>query len=77
MTTATIGERGQITIPKQFRTKLGLFPSMVLTFHISGNTLVAEKQEPSNPFEDARGCLKHLFPKGMRTDDLIREMRGC
>ena len=76
MTTAKIGERGQITIQKQFRTKLGLYPSMVLTFRISGNTLIAEKQKPSNPFEAYRGCLK--FPEGIHsTDELIREMRGC
>ena len=76
MTTATIGERGQITIPKQFRTKLGLYPSMVLTFRISGNTLIAEKQKPPNPFEAYRGCLK--FPEDIHsTDELIREMRGC
>ena len=76
MTTATIGERGQITIPKQFRTKLGLYPSMVLPLRISGNTLIAEKQKPSNPFEAYRGCLK--FPEDIHsTDELIREMRGC
>ena len=76
MMTATIGERGQITIPKQFRAKLGLLPSMVLTFRVSGNTLVAEKQKPSNPFEAHRGCLK--FPEGIHsTDELVREMRGC
>ena len=76
MTTATIGERGQITIPKQFRTKLGLLPSMVLTFRISGNTLIAEKQKPSNPFEAYRGCLK--FPEGIHsTDELIGGRRGC
>jgi len=76
MTTATIGERGQITIPKQYRTKLGLLPSMVLTFRISGNTLVAEKQKSNNPFEVYRGCLK--FPEGIHsTDELVCEMRGC
>lgn len=76
MTTATIGERGQITIPKQFRTKLGLYPSMVLKFRISGNALIAEKQKTSNPFDAYRGCLK--FPKGIHsTDELVREMRGC
>ena len=58
MTTATIGERGQITIPKQYRTKLGLVPSMVLTFRISGNALTAEKQKPRNPFEAHRGCFR-------------------
>ena len=32
-------------------------PSMVLTFRVSGNALVAEKQKPSNPFEAYRGYL--------------------
>lgn len=76
MTTATAGERGQITIPKQFRTRLGLYPRMVLSFRISGHSLIAEKKTPQNPFETRRGCL--AFPKGIRsTDELVREMRGC
>ena len=77
MTTATLCERGQVTIPKQFRTKLGFTPGMVLTFRIDGKTLmvVAQKKKRS-PFEEARGILKGAFG-GISTDELIREMRGC
>ena len=44
-------------------------PSNMLSFDLETTA--------ANPFEAHRGCLKHLFPKGTRTDDLIREMRGC
>jgi len=76
MTTAVLCERGQITISKPFRTKLGFTPRMVLSFRISGNALVVEKPRKRNPFEDARGCC--TFPDGISsTDELVREMRGC
>lgn len=76
MTTAVLCDRGQITIPKQFRTKLGFAPRMILSFRVSGNTLVVEKQKKRNPFEEARGCCS--FPDGITsTDELVREMRGC
>lgn len=76
MTTAVLCDRGQITIPKPFRTKLGFAPRMVLSFRISGNALVVEKPKARNPFEAARGCCS--FPAGITsTDELIREMRGC
>lgn len=77
MTTATLCERGQVTIPKEFRTKLGLTPGMVLTFKINGKTLlVSERKKKPNPFDEARGILKGAFG-GISTDELIREMRGC
>ena len=73
MQTAVLCERGQVTIPKLFRTRLGLHPSMILTFRISGDALIVEKQKKRNPFADACGCLE----SSTRTDDLIRGMRGC
>ena len=75
MDTAVLCERGQITIPKQFRTRLGLMPRMVLTFRITGDQLVLSrtKRTAGNPFEAARGVVA----TSRRTDDLVREMRGC
>ncbi len=73
MNTAVLCERGQVTIPKKFRTRLGLHPSMVLTFRVSGDALIVEKQKKRNPFAEARGCLESKA----RTDDLVKEMRGC
>ena len=78
MTTATLCERGQVTIPKQFRTKLGLVPGTVLVFKDQGDTLIlkAQKEKRPNPFQEAYGILKGEFD-GMSVDEIIREMRGC
>ena len=76
MTTATLCERGQVTIPKQFRTRLGFTPGMVLTFKINGKTLMVSAQKKRSPFEEARGILKGAFG-GISTDELMREMRCC
>jgi len=77
MTTTTLCEREQVTMPKQFHKKLGFTPGTVLTFKIDGKTLkVAAQKKKRSPFEDAYGCLKGAFG-GISTDELIREMRGC
>ena len=76
MTTATLCERGQVTIPKQFRTKLGLTPGTVLVFSTKGDTLTVRAQKKRNPFKEAYGSLKGAFG-GLSTDEIIREMRGC
>jgi len=73
METAVLCDRGQITIPKQFRTRLGLMPRMVLAFSVAGDRLVISRPKKDNPFEAARGILKTT----RRSDDLVREMRGC
>lgn len=78
MTTATLCERGQITIPKQFRTQLGFRPGMVFAFSVKGNSLFMTAQKPKkkrSPFEAAYGCLKGTFGD-MSTDEIVREMRG-
>lgn len=83
MTTATLCERGQITIPKQFRTQLGFQPGMVFAFSVKGNSLFMTAQKPKmslqdrrrKALEEMRGCLKDAFD-GVCTDDLIAEMRG-
>ena len=45
MTTTTLCEREQVTMPKQFRTKLGFTPGIVLTFKIYGKTLMVAAQK--------------------------------
>ncbi len=73
METAVLCDRGQVTIPKQFRTQLGLTPRMLLAFSVKGDQLVISRMKTSNPFEAARGILK----SAKRTDELIRSMRSC
>ena len=77
MTTATLCERGQITIPKQFRTQLGFKPGMVFSFKVNGQSLTMTAQRKKrNPLEAARGILKGAFD-GLSVDEIVREMRGC
>ncbi len=79
MTTATLCERGQITIPKQFRTKLGYRPGMKFDFKVVGNKLQmapAPEERKRNPYEEAYGILKGVFGD-MTVDEIVREMRGC
>ncbi len=77
MTTATMCERGQITIPKKFRKQLGFQPGMVFVFSVKGKSLfMTAQRKKRNPFEEAYGSLKGAFG-GLSTDELMREMRGC
>ena len=41
----TVSEKGQITIPKALRDKLGLTPGTVLEFEAAGGQLVARKRK--------------------------------
>ncbi len=69
---ATIAERGQVTIPKALRKKLGMQPGMVLDFHDENGRLVAVKAVAADPIAQMYGMLK----LGKRTGALMRELRG-
>lgn len=69
---ATIAERGQVTIPKALRKKLGMRPGMVLDFHDENGRLVAVKVAVADPVAQVYGMLK----LGKRTDAVLRELRG-
>ncbi len=69
---ATIAERGQVTIPKPLRKKLGIQPGMVLDFYDENGRLVAVKVTVADPVEQVYGILK----PSKKTDTLVRELRG-
>ena len=81
MTTATMLERGQITIPKQFRDALGFMPGMVFEFKVDGVDLkisAAKKcraEQRIKALNEAYGCLKGVFGD-MTSDEIVAEMRG-
>lgn len=70
---ATIAERGQVTIPKVLRRKLGIKPGMQLEFHEENGRLIAEKVGSEDQVERVYGCLK----LGKGTDAFLRELRGA
>ena len=74
MITAKVTSKGQVTIPKEIREKLGVHPGEDVGFEERDNLLVISKVVTQSPFDKWVGKLKHL--EGQRSDDLVREARG-
>ncbi len=68
----TVSEKGQITIPKALRDRLGIHPGAILDFAAEDGRLVATKRVVRDPFDAAFGMLD--LPGG--TDALVDELRG-
>ena len=68
---AIVAERGQVTIPKPLRDKLGIRPGTALEFIAKDGTLVARKAE-TDPVSQVFGCLG----RRINTDEFIRALRG-
>lgn len=69
----TVSEKGQITIPKRLRERLGLRPGTVIDFEETEGRLIGRKLVPADHLDDMYGILE-LPPGG--TDAFIREIRG-
>jgi antitoxin PrlF len=69
----TVSVKGQITIPKRLRDRLGLRPGTVLDFDEADGRLVGRKLVPADHLDDLVGILPR--PDG-GTDTTIRELRG-
>jgi antitoxin PrlF len=69
-----VSEKGQVTIPKIIRDKLGLRPGTVLDFDAIGGRLVGIKKEPEDKI--ARWLGKGALPGGLGVDDYLKRVRG-
>jgi antitoxin PrlF len=67
-----VSERGQVTIPKSLRDRLGIAPGQVLEFEADHGRLVATKVTQRDPVDAVYGSLG----SGRSTDDFIDEIRG-
>ncbi len=72
MLTAIVAERGQVTIPKALRDRMGIRPSMVLEFSVKDGALIAVKAMRKDPVSAVLGCLK----TDRSSDDWMTELRG-
>jgi len=69
-----IGERGQVTIPKKYRSRFGFAPATDVEFvEQSGQLVLKKKKKKSHPISKFIGVLKG---RGLRTDDRVEAMRG-
>ena len=69
---AIVSEKGQVTIPKPLRSRLGIKPGAVLEFEAEGGRLVARKAQTLDPVAAAWGILK--LPESV--DAFIERTRG-
>jgi antitoxin PrlF len=70
---AIVSEKGQITVPKAVRDRMGLRPGDELDVVEDHGRIVARKVSRSDPIDSVYGILE-LPPGG--TDAFIREIRG-
>jgi antitoxin PrlF len=69
---ARVAERGQVTIPKRLRDKLGVRPGTILEFRAERGRLIAVKADAVDPVSKVLGCLG----KKIDVDALMAELRG-
>ncbi|HEV2382024.1 MAG TPA: AbrB/MazE/SpoVT family DNA-binding domain-containing protein [Terriglobia bacterium] len=68
-----VSEKGQITIPKPLRVRLGLRKGQVLEVREErGRMVMTKKRPPRDPIDELYGILK----PGRSTDEIIDELRG-
>jgi AbrB family looped-hinge helix DNA binding protein len=69
-----IDERGQVTIPKKYRSRFGLLPGMDVEFvEHDGQLFLKKTKAATPPIAKYSGILKG---RGRRSDHLIEQMRG-
>jgi len=70
---AVVSEKGQVTIPKLLRDRLGIKPGQTLDFEVQRGKLVAKKTEALDPVDAAFG----IFQSDETTDDFVDQLRGA
>ncbi len=68
---AIVADRGQVTIPKKLRDRLGIVPKTILEFHEENGKLIAIKATEEDPVAKVVGCLKVKNS----TDEIMKELR--
>ncbi len=73
-----IGERGQVTIPKEIREKFGLGPDTEVEFRIVGGSIVLKKGPQKLNLSKWKGRCRDTFSKlgYSSVDAFIEDVRG-
>ncbi|MAG16064.1 AbrB family transcriptional regulator [Candidatus Woesearchaeota archaeon] len=66
----TLTQKSQVTIPKQFRTALGVKPGDEVDFEMEHGKVVLLKKPKKLPFDKWKGRLGRF-----KTDDIMKELR--
>jgi AbrB family looped-hinge helix DNA binding protein len=73
-----VGERGQITIPKEIREKFGLRAKTEVEFYLEGDSIMLKKSPQALTFRKWKGkCRKGFAALGYSSvDQFIDDVRG-
>lgn len=74
MLTAKLTSKGQITVPKKVRDKLGVSQGEDIRFYEEKGVFYIKKGVKKSPFDKWMGYLKKQ--KGKKSDTIIEELRG-
>ena len=73
MITAKVTSKGQITLPKMVRQKLGVEPGEAVAFIEKEDKIFIKRAVKPSPFDKWTGALKK---NAKSTDRLVNELRG-
>jgi antitoxin PrlF len=68
----TVSEKGQVTIPKALRERLGIRPGQALDLEEDSGRIIVTKADETDPVERLYGIL----PADPTTDAFIASIRG-
>ena len=71
---SVVSEKGQVTIPKEVRDRLGLRAGSTIDFRAEGGALVGTKAIEEDVFRRWRG--RGRLPKGLTADAYLALIRG-
>lgn len=74
MLSAKLTSKGQITIPKKVRDKMGISPGEALQFEEKDGVFYIRKALRKSPFDQWAGYLEKATKK--ESNEVIEEMRG-
>jgi antitoxin PrlF len=69
---SVVSEKGQVTIPKPIRDRLGIRAGEAVEFREEHGRLILKKAPRPGALDELYGIVKSK----QRTDDFIRELRG-
>ncbi len=67
-----VTSKGQVTIPKELRRRLGIRKGTVLEFRVEGGVLIAVKLGDRDPVDAVYGLLRD----GRNSEDVLADLRG-
>lgn len=73
-----VGERGQVTIPKEIRDQFGIGPDTEVEFQVTGGEIVLKKAPPKLNLSKWKGRCRSSFAKMgySSVDEFIEDVRG-